>query len=124
MTPSDLVLLTSKHADFQLAIFRLVANAFKRYVTVSRSFAKPSVVAIVHHSEASRPLAGRLARRLKELDESPGVVGDEEQWNPGGEIPFKLLDREGQIRQDLLKDFSANTRLLISMSGRTTRQRP
>ena len=84
-------------------------------MTVSRSFAKPSVVAIVHHSEASRPLAGRLARRLKELDESPGVVGDEEQWNPGGEIPFKLLDREGQIRQDLLKDFSANRRLLIDV---------
>ena len=58
---------------FNLLYFRLVANAFKRYVMeVDRSLPKPSVVGIVHHSEASRPLVGRLARRLRDLDESPG----------------------------------------------------
>ena len=72
LTPSDLLQLAAKHADFQLALFRLAVNAFKRYVMVDRSLPKPSVVGIVHHSEASRPLVGRLARRLRDLDESPG----------------------------------------------------
>jgi NTE family protein len=115
LTPSGLLQLTTKHPDFQLALLRLVANAFKRYVTVDRSLPKPSVVGIIHHSDASRPLTGRLARRLKELDESPGVVGDDEQWKPDGDIPFKLLDREGQVRQELLKDLSSSRRLLIDV---------
>ena len=32
LTLSDLLQLTAKHADFQLAMFRLAANTFKRYV--------------------------------------------------------------------------------------------
>ena len=115
LTPSELLQLTAKHQDFQLALFRLVVNAFKRYVTVDRSLPKPSVVGIIHHSDASRSLAGRLARRLTELNESPGIVGDDEQWKPDGDIPFKLLDREGQIRQELLKDLSSSRRLLIDV---------
>jgi hypothetical protein len=75
LTLSNLLQLTAKHADFQLAMFRLAANIFKQHVMVDRSLPKPSVVGIVHHSEASRPLAGRLARRLRDLGESPCIVG-------------------------------------------------
>ncbi len=91
LTPSDLLQLAAKHPDFQLALFRLVVNAFKRYVMVDRSLPKPSIVGIIHHSEASRSLVSRLARRLRDLDESPGVIGDDEQWKPDGDIPFKFL---------------------------------
>jgi len=115
LTPSDLLQLAARHADFQVALFRLAVNAFKRYVVVDRSLPKPSVVGIIHHSEASRSLAGRLARRLRELDESPAVVGDDEQWKPGGDIPFKLLAGEGQIRQELVKEWPSNRRLLIDV---------
>ena len=89
LTLSDLLQLSAKHADFQLAMFRLAANAFKRYVMeVDRSLPKPSVVGIVHHSEASRPLVGRLARRLRDLDESPCVAGDDEQLETRRRYPF------------------------------------
>ena len=116
LTPSDLLQLAAKHADFQLALFRLVANAFKRYVTVDRSLPKPSIVGIIHHSEASRSLVARLARRLRELDESPGVIGDDEEWKPDGDIPFKFLAaEEAQIRHDLLKDWPLDGRLLIDV---------
>ena len=74
LTLSNLLQLTAKHADFQLAMFRLAANVFKRYVMVDRSLPKPSVVGIVHHTEASRPLVGRLARRLRDLGESPCIA--------------------------------------------------
>ncbi len=115
LTPSDLLQLAARHADFQVALFRLVVNAFKRYVMVDRSLPKPSVVGIIHHTEVSRSLVARLARRLRELDEYPAVVGDDEQWKPGGDIPFKLLAGEGQIRQELLKDWASNRRLLVDV---------
>ena len=56
-----------------------------------------------------------MARRLKGLDESLGVIGDDEQWKPDEDIPFKFLAAEGQIRQDLLKDWPLNRRLLIDV---------
>ena len=95
----DLLQLTATHADFQLAMFRLAANVVKRVVMVDRSLPKPSVVGIIHHTEASRPLAGRLARRLRDLDESPCIAGDDERWKPDGDIPFRLLVRNGRIQE-------------------------
>jgi NTE family protein len=114
LTLSDLLRLTAQHAEFQLAMFRLAASVFKRYVMVDRSLPKPSVVGIIHHTEASRPLAGRLARRLRDLDESPCIAGDDERWKPDGDIPFKLLDAEDRdVRQDILKDWASHRRLLV-----------
>jgi NTE family protein len=115
LTPSALLQLAARHTDFQTAVFRLAVNAFKRYVMVDRSLPKPSVVGIIHHSEASRPLVGRLARRLRELDEHPAVFGDAEEWRPDGDIPFKLLAGEGEIRQDILEGWPLNSRLLIDV---------
>jgi NTE family protein len=56
LTPKDLLQLAAKHPDLQLALFRLAVNAFKRYVMVDRSLPKPSIVGIIHHSEASPSL--------------------------------------------------------------------
>jgi NTE family protein len=117
LTLSDLLRLTAKHADFQLAMFRSAANIVKRYLTVDRSRAKPAVVGIVHHTEASRPLVGQLARRLLELGESPCTVGDDEQWKPEGDIPFRLLVGDGRVeeRPAILKDWAAHRRLLVDV---------
>jgi NTE family protein len=117
LTRSNLLQLTAKHAEFQLAMFRLAANIFKRYVMVDRSRPKPSVVGIVHHAEASRPLVGRLARRLRDLDESPCIAGDDAQWKPDGDIPFKLLVGDGRLedRQEILKDWASHRRLLVDI---------
>ena len=112
---SDLLQLAAKHPDFQRTIFRLVVNAFKRYVMVDRSLPKPSIVGIVHHTEASRPLVGRLARRLRDLDESPCIAGDDERWKPDEDIPFKLIFGEGQVGQNVLKDWALDRRLLIDV---------
>jgi NTE family protein len=109
----DLLQLTAKHADFQRAIFRLIVKVFKRYVMVDRSLPRPSIVGIVHHTDASRPLVGRLARRLRDLDESVCVAGDDEQWKPEGDIPFKLIVEEGQVRQNALKDWGLDKRRLL-----------
>jgi len=115
LTLSDLLQLTARHSDFQLAMFRLAANIFKRYVMeVDRSLPKPSVVGIIHHTEGSRSLVGRLARRLRDLDESPCVAGDDERWKPDGDIPFMLLVGDDE-RQSILKDWASHRRLLVDV---------
>jgi NTE family protein len=116
LTLSNLLQLCAKHPDFQLNMFRLEANIFKRYVTVDRSLPKPSVVGIVHHSATSRPLAARLACRLRDLGESPCVAGDDEHWKPEEDIPFWLISADDrQIRQESLRDWGAHRRVLVDV---------
>jgi len=115
LTLSNLLQLTAKHADFQLAMFRLLANVFKRYVMANRSLPKPSVVGVVHHTGASRPLVGRLAHRLRELGETPCILGDDEQWNPDEDIPFRLLVGDVEERQDLISEWALHRRLLFDI---------
>jgi predicted acylesterase/phospholipase RssA/CRP-like cAMP-binding protein len=115
LTLPNLLQLTAKHPDFQLAMFRLSANIFKRYVMVERSLPKPSVVGVVHHTAASRPVVGRLAHRLRELGESPCILGDDEQWKPDEDIPFKLLVGDVEERQDLISEWAAHRRLLFDI---------
>lgn len=84
---------------------------------VDRSLPKPSVVGIVHHTEASRPLVVRLARRLRALGESPCIAGDDAQWKLDGDFPFKLLVRDGRLekRQEILKGWASHRRLLVDI---------
>ncbi len=115
LTLSDLLRLSAKYADFQLAMFRVAASRFKKYVMeVDRSLPRPSVVGIVHHSDASRPFAVRLARRLRDLYESPCVVGDDARWKPDADIPFMFL-AGGDERQNILQEWASHRRLLVDV---------
>jgi NTE family protein len=116
----ELLRLTAKHPDFQLAMFRISANIVKKLVTVDRELPKPAVVVIVHHSQASRPLTQQLARRLQQLGESPCVAGDDERFKAEDGIPFKLLFEGGtyigpEATKQLLKEWSARGRLVIDV---------
>lgn len=117
LTLSNLLPLTAKHTDFQLNMFRFAANIFKRYVTVDRSLPKPSVVGIVHHTEASRPFVHRLALRLRDLDESPCIASDDEQLRPDSDIPFRFLVGDGRVeeRPNILRDWASRGRLLVDV---------
>jgi len=110
---SELLQLTAKCPDFQLSMFRLAANRVKRLVTVDCSLPKASVVGIVHHTPATRPITARLARRLRDLGDTPCIVGDDERWKPDGEIPFQLLETNTQ--ESRLRSWAANRRVLIDV---------
>jgi predicted acylesterase/phospholipase RssA/CRP-like cAMP-binding protein len=115
LTLSELLQLTAKHKDFQLTMFRVAASRFKRYVMdVERSLPKPSAVGIIHHSEASRPLVGRLVHRLRELDESPCIAGDDERWKPNGVFPFMALARDDE-RQIIPREWASHRRLFVDV---------
>jgi predicted acylesterase/phospholipase RssA/CRP-like cAMP-binding protein len=114
----DLLRLTAKYREFQLTMFRIAANVVKQLVMVDRELPKPAAVGVVHHSDASRPLTVELARRLRQLGESPCVAGDDDRWKPEDGIPHRLLFENGvsigpeRIKQ-LLKEWAAWSRLFI-----------
>jgi predicted acylesterase/phospholipase RssA/CRP-like cAMP-binding protein len=114
----DLLRLTAKHREFQIAMFRVTANIVKQLVMVDRDLSKPATIGVFHHSDASRSLGIELVRRLQQLGESPSVAGDDERWNPGNGIPHRLLFENGaaigpdQIKQ-LLKEWTTYGRLFI-----------
>src|SRR5262245_10993638 len=116
----ELLRLTAKHRDFQLAVWRIAANIVKRLEIVDRDLPKPAAVAVVHHSDASRPLTAALTRRLRQLGESPCVTGDDERWKPHEGIPHRPLFQNGVsigpegIKQ-LLKEWTSQDRLLIDV---------
>jgi predicted acylesterase/phospholipase RssA/CRP-like cAMP-binding protein len=114
----DLLRLTAKYREFQITMFRIAANIVKRLVLVDRELPRPAAVAVVHHSDASRPLAVELARRLRQLGESPCVVGDDDRWKPGEGIPHRLLFENGvsigpERIKELLKEWTSHDRLFI-----------
>jgi NTE family protein len=119
LTLAQLLQLSAKHADLQLALFRLAARVFRRYTMVDRALPKPAVIALVHHSEASRPLTARLARRFNELDEASCIAGDDERWKPDGDIPFRLLDASDRHEElhEILKDWASHKRLFVDVAG-------
>src|SRR5262245_46944651 len=116
----DLLRLTATYLEFQLTMFRIAANIVKHLVLVDRDLPKPAAVGVVHHSDASRPLAVELARRLRQLGESPCVAGDDERWKPGDGIPHRLLFENGvsigpQRIKQLLREWTSYNRLFIEI---------
>lgn len=118
----ELLRLTAKHREFQLAMFRVAANLVKRLMLVDRELPRPAVVAVVHHSAASRPLTAQLARRLQELGESPCVAGDSDRWNATDGIPHRPLFEQGvfigpeRVKQ-ILKEWTSYGRLFLDIAA-------
>jgi predicted acylesterase/phospholipase RssA/CRP-like cAMP-binding protein len=116
----DLLRLTARHREFQLTMFRIAANIVKHLVMVDRDLPRPTTVGVVHHSDASRSLTVELARRLRQLGESPCVAVDDERWKPEEGTPHRLLFEKGvsigpeRIKQ-LLKEWASYNRLFIDV---------
>jgi predicted acylesterase/phospholipase RssA len=76
------------------------------------------VVAVVHHSEASRPLVAQLAQRLLQFGESPCVAGDDARWKPDAGISHTLLFENGssvgpERVKEKLKEWASYGRMFL-----------
>jgi predicted acylesterase/phospholipase RssA/CRP-like cAMP-binding protein len=114
----ELLRFMAQSREFQLTMLRVAANLVKQLVMVDRELPKPAVVGIAHHSEASRPLTVQLARRLRQLGESPAVAGDDERWKPEAEIPHRLVFEKGAFIgsegvKQLLREWVSHDRLFV-----------
>jgi predicted acylesterase/phospholipase RssA/CRP-like cAMP-binding protein len=122
LTLDELLHLTGKHRDFQLAMFRIAAGIVKHIMTVDRNLPKPAVVGVIHHSDESRSLTAQLTRRLRELGESPCVAGDDDRWRPEGDVPYRLLYEKGELlgREEVkqqLQEWSSFGRLFVDLGA-------
>lgn len=116
----DLLRLTARYPEFQLAMLSSAATVVKRLVMVDRERPRPAAVGVVHHSDASRPLALALAGRLRQLGESPCVAGDDERWQPEEGIPHRVLFENGVLIgperiKRLLSEWSCHNRVLVDV---------
>lgn len=116
----ELLRLCASHRQAQLAVLRLSANLVKKVLTADRDRPKPTVVAVVHHSPATRHLSIKLASRLRNLGESPCVVGDDDRWTSQTEIPYQPLFHAdtfvgGENVNRILKEWAAHRRLFIDV---------
>jgi predicted acylesterase/phospholipase RssA/CRP-like cAMP-binding protein len=120
LTLEELLRLTARHREFQLAMFRAVANIVKKLVLVERDLPKPAVVGVVHHSDATRQFALQIVRRLQQIGELPCMASDDEHWKPDEGIPYRLLYENGvfigreEVKQ-ILKGWAAHRRLFVDV---------
>jgi predicted acylesterase/phospholipase RssA/CRP-like cAMP-binding protein len=116
----ELLRLAARCREFQLTLLRIAANLVKRIMIVDRELPKPAVVGMIHHSPATRSLAAQLAGRLRQLGESPCVVGDDDRWRSQEGIPFRLLFEDGvfvgpEEAKQILKEWASHRRLFIDL---------
>jgi NTE family protein len=116
----DLLQWMAKHRAFQLAVLRVAANLAKNLLLADRELPKPATVAVVHHTEASRPLTLALAQRLKQLGETPSIATDDDRWKPENSIPHRLLFENGaslgpERITELLKEWRSHGRLFVDV---------
>ena len=118
----DLHRLTAKYREFQMSVYRLAGKQVRQIMAVDRHREQPSVVGIVHHSAASRPLMRRLVERLSEIKEAPCVASDNLDWEPIAGVAFRSLIEDGrvidqEVARRQLKEWSEMGRIFVDVSA-------
>ncbi|TWU30831.1 patatin-like phospholipase family protein [Novipirellula artificiosorum] len=114
--------IVAKHADLQMCVYRLAAGIVKQIIEVDRTLSQPSVVGMVHQSEASRPLTRQLLTRLQQIESHPCVATDDPQWRPIDGVPSRVIFKNGELftaqqSGELLKEWSQFGRIFIDLRG-------
>ncbi|XZE55999.1 patatin-like phospholipase family protein [Planctomycetaceae bacterium SH139] len=118
----SLAKLAATHSALQMNLYRLAGNIARQIVMVDRTKNQPSRVSIVHQSPASRRLTPALLKRLKQLDETLCVLGDDPGWQSIEDVPFRLLFADGKLiseqeRQSQLNEWSDFDRIFADLDA-------
>ncbi|TWT81574.1 NTE family protein RssA [Planctomycetes bacterium CA13] len=89
--------LTKKHQGFRQNYSKMIADAVMHLIMKDRKQLKPTLVGIFHQSSATRPLTGRLIKRLKELGERPHIMTDQSDWQSIDDVPEFSLTKDGDF---------------------------
>ena len=110
----------AKYPTFHLNLMQIIGNELTRTMFVDRIQSKPSVVGIIHQSEASRELTRRLLARLVELEDSACVLSDRTEWIPMQGVAHhqmydgdRLISHQESLR--LLREWTNQGRILIDV---------
>jgi len=117
--------LNQKHPDFQHNFANMLAKTVLKLAMKGREHQVPRNVVVLHQSQDTRIFTQRLLERLRELEEQPHVITDDEQWNTLAGIPdFQIsTDADGiadvkAIQQKLIS-WSDADRLLVDLNNNT-----
>ena len=88
--------LTLKHQDLRAALAANVCTRPAKAVLRLDPEPRPAMLALIHESPASRPMAERLLGRLRAIGEKNAVFSDSEQWRGLPDVRFRSLVANGQ----------------------------
>ena len=88
--------LTLKHADLRRHWLQTYARGLQRHFLGPTPTRAASVMAILHESPATRPLATKLIQRLREVGEEIGVFSDVDAWQAVPGLRFRSMTENGQ----------------------------
>jgi NTE family protein len=83
--------LTKKHDEFRRNFTKLIANQIRGFIYENKIRKRPATIAVIHESDATRPLTARLISRLSELGETPCVLTDQKEWKSIENVPYRSL---------------------------------
>lgn len=119
--------LARKHEKFGSNLVAMISDTVRELITPKKSARRPSVVAVIHQTPATRPLTPRLVARLVELGESPGVLSDITTWEGANDVSHHpLTDHEGPLSEEdihqRLAHWSDSRRVLIDVDAAIDRE--
>lgn len=89
--------LTLRHADLRRLWLRTYAGTLKRHFFGATPRQGAAMLALIHETPATRPMAGRLLGRLLEVGEKLAVFGDEDGWSGPPGVQFRSLYVQGTM---------------------------
>jgi NTE family protein len=91
----DAMDLTARHADLRRLWLRTYAGALRKHFFGVAAARGPTMLALVHETSATRPLARQLVERLSGLGETLGVFSDAPGWKPAAGVRVRSLTADG-----------------------------
>jgi predicted acylesterase/phospholipase RssA/CRP-like cAMP-binding protein len=89
--------LTSRHPDLRRLWLTTVAGNLRKHFFGAAPRRAPKMLALIHESSGSRPVATRLVSRLRAAGERVAVFSDSNAWRGQPDVPFRPLLVDGQM---------------------------
>ena len=83
--------LPFKHPDLRRQWLRAFARTLQRHYFGATPHRTPTLLAVLHESPTTRPLAGKLVLRLRELGEEICVLSDSDEWRTIPDVQFRSI---------------------------------
>jgi predicted acylesterase/phospholipase RssA/CRP-like cAMP-binding protein len=89
--------LTFRHPEVRRLWLTTVAGHLRKHFFGVTSKRAPAMLALIHESPATRPVAERLVGRLREVGEKLAVFTDSDDWRPLPDVRLRRLQVDGQM---------------------------
>jgi predicted acylesterase/phospholipase RssA/CRP-like cAMP-binding protein len=89
--------LTSRHPDLRRLWLTTFAGSLRKHFFGAAPRRAPKMLALIHESAVSRPVAALLVARLRAIGERVAIFSDSDAWRGQPEVLFRPLVVDGQM---------------------------